>query len=292
MTETINYKLKKPVRSEFYNIEINNSNFEIIDNALKNIENLIEEESKKKINLSQLSNDGTFVQNSKELIPSQNAVVAYVKTKIEDLANTLGINPDFATNITALANSKIEKAAYTAFGDILVGTGPGTYIKKTISEIIDLVIPVGFTTKIHSKLVPTGFIKKNGVLLSRTTYANLWAYAQVSGNIVDDTNWSAGAFGSFSTGDGTTTFRIPDDRGYFERAWDDGRGIDSGRIIGSTQSDQNLAHTHTLISGDGGGYSGPYVQARAGSSYATTTNSSGSTEARPKNIALMSVIKY
>ena len=33
MTETINYKLKKPLKSEFYNVEVNNSNFEIIDNA-------------------------------------------------------------------------------------------------------------------------------------------------------------------------------------------------------------------------------------------------------------------
>ena len=261
---------------------------------LKSIENFIEQENKKKLNLSQLSNDETFVENSEELVPSQRAVVDYVKTKIEDLANSLGINPDFATNITALANSKIEKSAYTASGDILVGTGLGTYVKKTISEIIDLIIPVGLTTKIHSKVVPAGFIKKNGVLLSRTTYSKLWEYAQISENIVDETSWSAGAFGSFSTGDGTTTFRIPDDRGYFERAWDDGRGIDTSRILGTSQLDEIKSHTHIVPNqgSSSANSTGNGVGTYNGATTTQTTNSTGGIETRPKNIAVMSIIKY
>jgi len=100
----------------------------------------------------------------------------------------------------------------------------------------------------------SGFIKKNGVLLSRTTYANLWAYAQATGNIVDESTWQAGAWGSFSTGDGINTFRIPDDRGYGDRAWDDGRGIDSGRAIGSSQADDTKSHSHLATSASAGAH--------------------------------------
>lgn len=94
---------------------------------------------------------------------------------------------------------------------------------------------------------PSGTIKANGVLLSRLTYADLWAFAQASGNIVTDALWTSDKmYGSFSTGDGTTTFRIPDVRGEFLRAWDDGRGMDTGRVLGKHQDSQNLAHNHTI----------------------------------------------
>lgn len=91
---------------------------------------------------------------------------------------------------------------------------------------------------------PAGYLKMNGALLSRVTYAGLWAYAQASGNMAaSDGAWTSG---QFSPGDGSTTFRIPDLRGYHIRAFDDARGLDSGRVIGSTQADQFPSHVHTL----------------------------------------------
>jgi len=39
-------------------------------------------------------------------------------------------------------------------------------------------------------------------------------------------------------------FNKPDMRAEFARGWDDGRGIDVGRVFGSSQSDDNKAHTH------------------------------------------------
>ena len=90
---------------------------------------------------------------------------------------------------------------------------------------------------------PTGFVKCNGALLSRISYANLWAFAQASGNVVADGSWQSG---QFSTGDGSTNFRIPDCRGYHLRAFDDGRGLDAGRGIGSVQVDAMLIHNHGI----------------------------------------------
>lgn len=89
---------------------------------------------------------------------------------------------------------------------------------------------------------PVGYVKANGAVLSRAAYPALWAYAQASNNLaVSEGAWQSG---QFSPGDGVNTFRIPDARGYHPRAWDDGRGLDSGRVLGSVQSDAFPSHAH------------------------------------------------
>lgn len=76
---------------------------------------------------------------------------------------------------------------------------------------------------------PAGWLKANGAAVSRTTYARLF-----------------GVIGTgYGAGDGSTTFNLPDMRGLFPRAQDDGRGIDPGRGIGTYQSSANLSHGHT-----------------------------------------------
>lgn len=89
----------------------------------------------------------------------------------------------------------------------------------------------------------------------------------------------------FTPGNGTTTFTVPDFRGYFVRAWDNSAGIDPGRAIGTEQDDAFKSHTHNVpvhvsdSSGNG---------AADGSSTVTNnppTSATGDTETRPKNIA-------
>ncbi len=111
---------------------------------------------------------------------------------------------------------------------------------------------VGQISYFPSTTAPAGHIACSGVLLSRTTYANLWTFANASGNIVTDSVWTAGGHdGSFSMGDGSTTFRIPFLNGYSVRSWDNGRGVDSGRGIGTSQQDQNKSHGHTATGSSG-----------------------------------------
>lgn len=162
---------------------------------------------------------------------------------------------------------------------------------------------------------PAGWLKANGQAVSRSTYANLFSYAQASGNLVDQASKQDGNFG---TGDGSTTFTLPEYRGEFVRGWDDGRGIDAGRAIGSSQSSQNLAHSHTGTIGGGdhahsmaartsaNGF-GNGIAAKADSStnnssrlgtdtaghtHTLTINDSGGTEARPRNVPALACIKY
>ena len=128
-------------------------------------------------------------------------------------------------------------------------------------------------------------------------------------------------------GDGSSTFNVPDLRGEFVRGWDDSRGVDSGRSFGSSQSSQNLQHNHGVTdpchghsvndpghfhnvaysnsdSGDGVieesgvGLSGfePTETATTGIAVnlghtGISTNNAGGSEARPRNIAMMYVIK-
>ena len=136
-------------------------------------------------------------------------------------------------------------------------------------------VPTGTVIYHAANTPPTDFIKANGAAVSRTTYSDLFT-----------------AIGTtFGTGDGSSTFNVPDLRGEFLRGWDDSRGIDSGRSFGSAQADELKSHTHS--------YSRAAQNNRAdgGSSsmtgYSTnTTGATGGSETRPRNIALLACIKY
>jgi microcystin-dependent protein len=123
---------------------------------------------------------------------------------------------------------------------------------------------------------PSGWLKANGAAISRTTYADLFS-----------------AIGTtFGSGDGSTTFNLPDLRGEFPRGLDDGRGVDSGRALGSAQADEIKSHTH--FGGNfysNGGYGAGWHTLKAYSDTHETT-ATGGAETRPRNIALLACIKY
>ena len=110
---------------------------------------------------------------------------------------------------------------------------------------------------------PTGWLKANGALVSRTTYAALFAKIGTQ----------------FGVGDGSTTFALPDLRGQFLRVWDDGRGVDSGRAFGSAQTGAftNHAHTGSISINAGGSHAHAGTTGSAGShAHSGTTGSAGS----------------
>lgn len=146
---------------------------------------------------------------------------------------------------------------------------------------------------------PAGYLKANGAAISRTAYANLYT-----------------AIGTtFGVGDGATTFNLPDLRGEFLRGFDDARGIDTGRLIGSWQADGLANHSH------GGFYNGPngsgnsYINGPgaiaassgtgafpttvsashdgiAANGFRTSTTLGSVSDTRPRNIALLACVKY
>ena len=124
---------------------------------------------------------------------------------------------------------------------------------------------------------PIGWIKANGAAISRSTYSNLYS-------VIGTT---------FGSGNGSTTFNIPDLRGEFIRGWDDSRGVDSARAFGSSQTDDFKSHTHNVTIDSGSAYQtkGAYADSSyGGKTY--TSSATGGTETRPRNIALLACIKY
>ena len=192
-------------------------------------------------------------------------------------------------------------------GDVLQSDGSGNLSFTALPQAV----PTGSVHMMATTTAPSGYLKCNGAAVSRTTYADLFA-------IIGTTH---------GEGDGSSTFNVPDLRGEFVRGWDDSRGVDSGRSFGSSQSSQNLQHNHGVTdpghnhgindpghihqvqysnsdSGDGvieesgTGLSGqePTLSATTGITINNATTgislaNSGGSEARPRNIAMMYVIK-
>lgn len=140
--------------------------------------------------------------------------------------------------------------------------------------------PSGMVNYFATTTVPTGYIKANGALISRTTYSNLFSTIGTT----------------FGSGDGSTTFGVPDLRGEFIRGWDDGRGVDSQNTFGRWQGDDFKAHAHNNVVGlfnhTGGGVNRIAYQANMYNDGGIATDSTGGTETRPRNVSLMACIKY
>lgn len=210
---------------------------------------------------------------------------------------------------TVLGNSSasagaVTEIACTAVGRAIMGAATTADVVSQLGIAALLPsFPPGMIMAFGAANAPTGFLICNGAAVSRTTYASLYA--------VIGTTWG--------TGDGSTTFNLPDLRGVFLRGLDSGRGYDTtnGRAYGSYQGDAYPSHSHTITQGTtdpghqhtytAGGASTGYVAAGTvpvslsspGSATTTLkysgitgTDASGSgTETRPKNVAVIYCIK-
>ena len=194
-------------------------------------------------------------------------------------------------------------------GQMLQTNGSGALSFTTVQGV-----PSGSVFCMAVATVPSGYLECNGAAVSRSTYAVLFAVIGTA----------------YGTGNGSTTFNLPDLRGEFVRGFDNGRGVDSGRSIASSQSSQFGQHNHNvsasssssvtdpghkhtmnfnlgnLISSGGAfgmkdsGTADRMNTATTGISVSTSTSisqsnrggTSNSSETRPRSIAMMYVIKF
>lgn len=159
----------------------------------------------------------------------------------------------------------------------------------------------------------------NGAILNRKDYPLLWGVVAQLG-AVSEADWQNGNWGAYSTGDGSTTFRIPNLSGEFPRFLDTVGSVDKSRKAGSWQGDaiRNINGYIGLHAGNSngvsatncGGLSGvfnamsKYDNWQAGSMGATGAGSLNDItidasrvvptagENRPRNIALLPCIRY
>ena len=232
------------------------------------------------------------------------------------LATTKAVKASTAVIWTAIANivsgaTVVGKAAKWANPRTISLTGSAignASLDGSANVAIAVEIPIltsmaGAISFFASSSAPSGWLKANGAAVSRTTYATLFA-----------------AIGTtFGAGNGSTTFNLPDLRGQFVRGWDNERGLDPGRLLGSDQDYATAAPKTTnpeRILGDGtkaplSNATNPSVAAfarpgRSGENVTITTSDSnnaaveldlrnallGDSETRPRNIALLACIKY
>ena len=202
-------------------------------------------------------------------------------------ANTTLVGTDATQTLT---NKTLDSAIITGAlssggnvgtsGQVLTSAGSGS--TPTWSTLGGS--PIGTVIYFAASTAPTGYLKANGAVISRTTYASLFA-------VIGTT---------FGAGDGTT-FGLPDLRGEFLRGWDDGRGVDSGRAFGTSQSYEVQSHIHSMwlaMSRDSGQGDPNAVNQGTFSGGAATfyghpnTDTYGGTETRPRNVDLLACIKY
>lgn len=136
--------------------------------------------------------------------------------------------------------------------------------------------PIGMGAVFYMNTPPAGWLKSNGAAVSRATYSQLFGKISTT----------------YGAGDGSTTFNLPDDRGEFWRGWDDGRGIDTGRVFGSFQADALKSHSHAIKSSATGGGGSAAAVLNSGASPTQATDLTGDVETRPRNRALLKCIKY
>ena len=143
---------------------------------------------------------------------------------------------------------------------------------------------------------PVGWLRADGSLVSRSAYPVLFAAALADG-LVSEAVWSAGSQGRFSSGDGSTTFRLPDLRGEFLRGFDDGRGVDAGRARGTQQGHALQQHQHSGVAASAAAVlnnaTGPGgITAFTNNTGNVAAGANTATETRPRNIALLVCIKH
>ena len=188
--------------------------------------------------------------------------------------------PTFGDNTTLLATTQFVQSAVSPVSSAL---GTETTNRINADNILTASIAasgnafVGMVAYCPLGTVPTGWLECDGsTVASAGIYNNLYLFLG---------NTFGGVPGS--------SFQLPDLRGEFIRSWDHGRGVDTGRGIHTWQADDFRSHYHTVsgISPTNNTYGTGVGTAYDGAGSVATGNTGGA-ETRPRNIALMTVIKY
>lgn len=232
--------------------------------------------------------------------------------KMWDGSNWVRVDPNGITQTAAdarylqpatAASTYLALSGGTMTGNLTLVGAPTTnnmaatkaYVDGAVSGVpVGAGVPAGTVIWTAGSTAPTGYLKANGTAVSRSTYADLFT-----------------AIGTtYGAGNGSTTFNLPDLRGEFVRGLDDGRNIDAGRTLGSSQASDYASHTHTApshrhelltVGPSAGIYTGFVFEFnRSYNAYGrfseygggdVETLPKGGTETRPRNIALLACIK-
>lgn len=259
-----------------------------------------------KIAIASIVDDLTSTDATKVLSAKQGKVLSDTITAAIATAMPPGMTAHFATmtaptGFMAQTGAAVSRTTYAALFAVMTASFVGT-----ITSGSPTITGVATTNAIWVGMPISGpGIPAGATILSLVANTSV----TLSANATATTAGATAVVCPFGVGDGSTTFNLPDGRGRVTRGWDNGAGVDVGRVLGSLQADQNAAHTHAVTdpghshsialgmssSTASGGVYGPTSGSGVGTGGAVTNisiQSSGGTEARMKNIAMLACIKY
>ena len=202
-------------------------------------------------------------------------------------------------------NELVDLATVTSIVDADVSASAAIAASKLSTAAQQALLPAGAVMPFAMNSAPAGWLAADGAAVGRSAYATLFA-----------------AIGTtHGAGDGSTTFNLPDLRGYFIRGTGtNGDGVAAGAFA-TKQSAAFASHTHTgtaanagnhvhtvgapvgnvgaggaLRTADGASSENPSsrigINAAGEHSHTITINATGGAETRPANIALLYCIKF
>lgn len=202
---------------------------------------------------------------------------------LNDVQENLCVLIEFAGLVLAKGDHDQLKLAIQALDTATLNAAKAYVDAGLVAEAAARIarVPAGSMTMFAGSVAPAGWLECNGDELLIADYPALHA-------VIGATYGAAAAL----------HFKVPDMRGMFARGWDHGRGVDAGRALGTDQNDQNLAHGHatnqaTSAASSNDTTANGAIMTDDGGSLAVNwmVASSGGTEARPKNLALMFIIR-
>jgi len=210
--------------------------------------------------------------------------------------NVVGnVTGNLTGNVTGNITGNVAGSTGTFSGNVIgghfIGDGGGLTGLPTL--------PTGAVMAFEQSTAPAGFLALNGSTISRTTYAALFSIYGTT----------------YGAGDGSTTFSLPDRRGYFIRGYGTNADGTASGSLGALQADAYASHSHGIydpghghtfsyrVSGgfnscNGGSQNGVWngISSNGGGTDGAGTGisiaASGGTETRPRSVALLLCVKY
>lgn len=182
------------------------------------------------------------------------------------------VDTGLATKQASLGFTPVNKAGDSMTGTLTLAADPVSALQASTKAYVDAqvvaagpgLVPAGAVMAFYRSTPPTGWLECNGQ--SVAAYPGLVALGIVT---------------------------APDLRGEFVRGWDNNKGTDPGRALGTSQADELKSHTHQAKGSDlliGSSNAFWWDAGNVGAATRTTLATGGS-ETRPRNIALMYCIK-
>ena len=204
--------------------------------------------------------------------------------------------PDWANHIQEELANVIEN-----FGVALASGSRDQLLQVLLANFVTVASNAGEVGKISyvpATAASVGHAPAFGVEVSRTgAYADLWAFAQASGALVDEATFPSrpGCFSYGPGGVGGTTFRVPKIPGLVIKSFHNGDGsytTNTTALIGQYLADEVKSHPHGVPFGTSEGDNTSNATNGSGTAGTFETTWTGGAENTVRSVVLFPQIRY